>query len=572
MDNSIAAYLVDYLREVGVKRIWGITGDSLNAMSDALQRQDALTWVGMRHEESAAFAAGAEAALSGELAVCAGSCGPGNLHLINGLYDCQRSRVPVLAIASHIPSNEIGSGYFQETHPQELFRECSVYCELISTAHQMPYVFETAIRRAILHRGVAVIVISGDTMLQEIPRTAAIRWQPPQLPRVTPPQAQLERLAEILNGAKNVTLLCGAGCEGARGSVLKTAGKLKSPIVHALRAKAWMEHDNPYDVGMTGLIGFASGFHAMKEADTLLILGSSFPYREFYPEDATILQVDVRPEALGVHTQIDMGMIGDIESTLDALLPLLVNHEDDTYLTRARAHYHEARRDLDALAEAGSAAIHPQYLTRLLSEKATPDAVFTCDVGTPTVWAARYLRMNGERRLLGSFTHGSMANAMPQAIGVQAAAPQRQVIALCGDGGFAMLMGDFLSLRQHRLPVKIVIYNNRSLGFVAMEQKAGGYLSDSTELDNPDFAAIAEATGIKGIRVEKASELEAAVEQFLAHDGPALLDVCTAKQELSMPPHVSIEHAKGFGLYMIRAIINGRGDELIELARQNVLR
>ena len=574
MVESIAMYMARLLTEAGIERIWGITGDSLNGFSDSLTKLDKIKWFGTRHEETAAFAAGADAAITGKLAVCAGSCGPGNLHLINGLYDCQRNHVPVLAIASHIPSNEIGSNYFQETHPQELFKECSVYCEMISNPQQMPYVLHTAMRQAILKRGVAVVIISGDTMLQSMPSEMPIKWQEPQLPVVVPPQPSLVQLADQLNDAKRITLLCGAGCEDAMPQVLELAGRLKSPIVHALRGKEWVEPNNPYDVGMTGLIGFSSGYHAMRETELLLVLGSAFPYREFYPDNARIVQVDVNPEALGVHVQIDAGLIGDIKNTVLSLLPRIEEHTDRSFLDKALEHYRDSRNGLDDLASGKSSSeiIHPQYLTRLLSEKASDDAIFTCDVGTPTVWAARYIAMNGKRRLLGSFNHGSMANAMPQAIGAQAIDPKRQVIAMCGDGGFSMLMGDILTIRQHKLPVKMVVYNNRSLGFVAIEMKAGGYISDSTDLENPDFAAIAKAMGIKSIRIDDPKELDAAVEELLNCEGPALLDVSTAKQELSMPPKISMTHAKGFGLYMLRAIINGKGDELVELAKENILR
>jgi pyruvate dehydrogenase (quinone) len=571
MAETIASFIARTLAEAGVDRIWGVTGDSLNGLSDSLHRQKKIRWMGTRHEEAAAFAAGAEAHLTGKLAVCAGSCGPGNLHLINGLFDCQRNHVPVLAIAAHIPSAEIGSGYFQETHPQELFRECSVYCELVTNPEQMPRVLEIAMRSAILKKGVAVIVLPGDVALLPMPEGINVRWTTPRDPIVVPPEKELDALAAMLNGSAKITLLAGAGCAGARDEVLKLAETLKAPIVHALRGKEHVEFRNSYDVGMTGLIGFSSGYHAMGSAETLLVLGSSFPYRAFYPAHAEIAQIDTRPEALGAHTQVDLGLIGDIKATIQALLPRLKTHKDEAFLTTAREHYAKARKDLDALAtdDGAKGQIHPQYLAKLISEKAADDAIFTCDVGTPTVWAARYLTMNGKRRLIGSFTHGSMANAMSQAIGAQAVDPKRQVIAMCGDGGFAMLMGDILSLRQLELPVKVVIFHNRSLGFVAMEMKAGGYISDDTDLNSPDFTKVAEAIGIKGIRVDDAKALPAALDEALAHPGPVLVDVMTAKQELAMPPQITLEQAKGFSLYMMRAIINGRGDELIELAKTN---
>ncbi|MBE5250803.1 ubiquinone-dependent pyruvate dehydrogenase [Mixta mediterraneensis] len=573
MKRTVAALIAKTLENAGVKRIWGVTGDSLNGLSDSLNRMGTIKWMPTRHEEVAAFAAGAEAHVTGELAVCAGSCGPGNLHLINGLFDCHRNHVPVLAIAAHIPSSEIGSGYFQETHPEELFRECSHYCELVSNPEQLPQVLGIAMRKAILNRGVSVIVIPGDVALKLAPETASANWYPPQPPQIQPQPAALAQLAQTLNEASNITLLCGSGVAGAHKEVVELAATLKAPIVHALRGKEHIEYANPYDVGMTGLIGFSSGFHAMMNADTLVLLGTQFPYRAFYPEKAKIIQIDINPGSLGAHCHVEQAYTGDVKTTLQALLPQLTKKSDRQHLDSALEHYVDARKDLDALAQPNDRqAIHPQYLAQQISHYASDDAIFTCDVGTPTVWAARYLKMNGKRRLLGSFNHGSMANAMPQALGAQAINRDRQVVALCGDGGFSMLMGDFITVAQLNLPVKLVIFNNSVLGFVAMEMKAGGYLTDGTELENPDFAAIAQACGIKGIRVEKASDLNGALEQAFAHDGPVLVDVITAKEELAMPPQIKMEQAKGFSLYMLRAILNGRGDEVVELAKTNWLR
>jgi pyruvate dehydrogenase (quinone) len=573
MKQTVAALVAKTLESAGVKRIWGVTGDSLNGLSDSLNKMGTIEWMPTRHEEVAAFAAGAEAQISGELAVCAGSCGPGNLHLINGLFDCHRNRVPVLAIAAHIPSSEIGSGYFQETHPQELFRECSHYCELVSNPEQLPQVLGIAMRKAILNRGVSVVVLPGDVALKLAPEGATANWYPPQLPVVQPQASEMAKLAELLNDSHNITLMCGSGCAGAHAEVVKLAETLKAPVVHALRGKEHVEYDNPYDVGMTGLIGFSSGFHAMMNADTLVLLGTQFPYRAFYPADAKIIQIDINPGSIGSHSHVDMALIGDIKATLTALLPQLEVKQDRDFLDKALEHYVDARKELDNLATANDKqAIHPQYVAQQLSRYADDDAIFTCDVGTPTVWAARYLKMNGKRRLIGSFNHGSMANAMPQALGAQSLDKQRQVIAMCGDGGFSMLMGDFLTVAQLKLPVKLVIFNNSVLGFVAMEMKAGGYLTDGTDLENPNFADIATACGVKGIRVERASDLDAALQEALNHDGPVLVDVITAKDELAMPPQIKMEQAKGFSLYMLRAVINGRGDEVVELAKTNWLR
>jgi pyruvate dehydrogenase (quinone) len=570
---TLADQLATTLAQAGVKRIWGVTGDSLNGLNDSLRRLKTMEWMHVRHEEVAAFAAGSEAAVTGELAVCAGSCGPGNLHLINGLFDCHRNHVPVLAIAAHIPSSEIGLDYFQETHPQELFKECSHYVELVTNPAQMPQVLHRAMRAAILQRGVAVVVIPGDIALQEAVAPTG-SWPTPMQPRLLPADSDLDRLAELLSGSEAVTLLCGSGCADAHDEVVALADMLGAPVVHALRGKEYVEWDNPFDVGMTGFIGFSSGYHAMMNCDTLLMLGTDFPYRHFYPDQARIVQIDRNPAALGRRAQLDLGITADVIETVRALLPRLKPKTDRSFLSAARKHYIAARKSLDDLAVPSAAGrpIHPQYLTRLLSELADDDAVFTADVGTPTVWAARYLQMNGKRRLLGSFNHGSMANAMPQAIGVQAAFPGRQVISLSGDGGFSMLMGDFISLAQLGLPVKVIVYDNGSLGFVAMEMKTSGYLDTNTDLKNPDFAAMANAMGILGIRVEQSSDLEPALRKALSHNGPVLVDVITAKQELVLPPKIQFEQAKGFSLYMLRAIMNGRGDEVVELAQTNLRR
>ncbi len=576
--KTVADQFEATLAAAGVKRIYGIVGDSLNGLTDAIRRQGRIEWLHVRHEEVAAFAAGAEAHLSGDLAVCAGSCGPGNLHLINGLFDCHRSRVPVLAIAAHIPSTEIGADYFQETHPQSLFKECSHYCELVSGANQMPRVLEVAIREAVGKRGVSVVVIPGDVALQPAsdappPKLAGLV---PHQPVVTPTPADLDRLAALLNQGNRVTLLCGSGCAGAHNELLAIGERLKAPMVHAMRGKEHVEWENPYDVGMTGLIGFSSGYYAMLDCDVLLMLGTDFPYRQFYPQGdgVSIAQVDVRPENLGRRAAIDLGVVGDVAATLRALLPRLEEKRDGSHLAQAQTHYAQTRRQLDELAVGtpGRTKIHPQQVAKAISDRASADAVFTCDVGLPTVWAARYLAMNGKRRLLGSFWHGSMANAMAQAIGAQAAYPGRQVVSLSGDGGFTMLMGDLLSLSQLKLPVKLIVFNNGALGFIELEQKSTGFLDFGTELVNPNFAAMAEAVGIRGIRLEDPAGVEDGIAAAFAHDGPVLVDAVVNRTELSMPPSITVEMAKGFSLYMVQAIMNGRTDEIIDLAKSNLWR
>jgi pyruvate dehydrogenase (quinone) len=482
----------------------------------------------------------------------------------------------VLGVAAHIPSSEIGTGYFQETHPEELFRECSHFCELISSAGQMPRMLEMAIHHATAKRGVSVLVIPGDVALQpasEAPatKTDGLIASPPV---VIPADRDLDRLAALLNTDDNVTLLCGSGCAGAHDQVVALAERLKAPIVHALKGKEHVEWDNPYDVGMTGLIGFASGYYAMLDCGVLLMLGTDFPYRQFYPQGrgVWIAQIDIRGEVIGRRVPVDLGVVGDVRATIEALLPRLEDGHDARHLDQARRHYKKAREDLDALAvsHSGKSPIHPQQVTKSINDHASEDAVFTCDVGLPTVWAARYLAMNGKRRLIGSFWHGSMANAMPQAIGAQIAFPGRQVISMSGDGGFTMLMGDFLSLVQLGLPVKVVVFNNSALGFIEIEQKSSGFLDTGTSFKNPNFAAMAEAVGVQGIRLETPGDVDKGIAEALAHDGPVLVDAVVSRMVLPIPPSITVEMAKGFSLYMLKAIIDGRGEDLVDLARANL--
>ncbi|MGF6917963.1 ubiquinone-dependent pyruvate dehydrogenase [Paraburkholderia sp. 40] len=569
--QTIAEYLAKTLEAAGVERIWGVTGDSLNGLAFSLSRLGSIRWMHTRHEESAAFAAGADAASTGRLAVCAGSCGPGNLHLINGLFDCHRNHQSVLAIAAHIPSTEIGLGYFQETHPQELFRECSYFAELVSNAQQFPRVLARAMHTAVEQRGVAVIVLPGDVALSDGPVETA-SWTESAPPSIVPADNDLDRLADLLNTSAAVTLLCGSGTQGAHDEVVALADTLAAPVVHALRGKQFVEWDNPFDVGMTGLIGFSSGYHAMQSCDTLLMLGTDFPYRPFYPSNAKVVQIDWKGSQLGHRAPLALGLVGTVKDTIKAVLPRLHRKTDRGFLDNARKHYASARKGLDdlAVASAPGRPIHPQYLTRLIDEAADEDAIFTADVGTPTLWAARYLTMNGKRQLHGSFNHGSMANAMPQALGAQGANPGRQVVSLSGDGGLSMLLGDLLSARQLDLPIKVVVFNNSLLGFVSMELKAAGFVDTNVDLSKTDFAAIAKGAEIFSIRVEESESLPDALKAAFSHSGPALVDVVTSKYELAMPPKVELAHAKGFSLFMLRAILSGRGDEIIELAKTNL--
>ncbi|HEX4110663.1 MAG TPA: ubiquinone-dependent pyruvate dehydrogenase [Solirubrobacteraceae bacterium] len=573
MASTVAEVVVATLKASGVRRVYGLPGDSLNGFTDAIRRDGEISWQHVRHEEGAAFAAAGEASITGRLAVCAGSCGPGNLHLINGLFDAHRSGVPVLAVAAHIPRVEIGGGYFQETHPPELFRECSAYAELVSIPEQLPRLLHIAMRTALSRRGVAVLVVPGEIFLDQAVGETEARSIYPTSSTICPDEASLDRAAALLGGAERVTILAGAGCEGAHDELVSLAAALQAPVVHALRGKAFVEYENPYDVGMTGLLGFSSGYRAMEHCDALLMLGTDFPYRQFYPPAGVpVIQVDVRGEHIGRRVPVEVPLVGTVKDTAAALLARISPKSDREHLDRMRAHYARARKRLDALAseDRNRTPLHPQFVAATIDRLASDDAVLLADVGSPTVWAARYLTMNGRRRLLGSFTHGTMANALPQAVGVQASQPGRQVVSLSGDGGLAMLLGELLTLRQQRLPVKVVVFNNGSLAFVELEMKAAGIVNFGTELENPDFAAVARAVGLHALRVERPDQLEGAITESFAHDGPSLLDVVTRRQELSMPPKVTLEQIKGFTLYATRTIISGRADEIVELARTNL--
>jgi len=572
MASTVAEMTVATLKASGVRRVYGLPGDSLNGFTDALRRDGSIAWEHVRHEEAAAFAAAGEAAVTGELAVCAGSCGPGNLHLINGLFDANRSRVPVLAIAAQIPGDEIGSQYFQETHPQELFRECSVYCELVGEPEQMPRVLEIAMRTAIARGGVGVVVIPGNLFFADVPSGSTAIAVRPTPSVIRPADGPLAAAAEVLNAASRVTILAGAGCAGAHDQLIAIAGALKAPVLHAFRGKEFVEYDNPFDVGMTGLIGFSSGYRAMEHCDALLMLGTDFPYRPFYPSGVPVIQVDVRGEQIGRRVHVDVPLVGTVADTVDALLPLINAKSDSSHLDRMTSHYRRARERLDHLTQErrGHSPLHPQAVAAAVDRLAAQDAVFTADVGSPCIWAARYLRMNGRRRLIGSFNHGSMANALPHAIGIQASQPGRQVVALSGDGGIAMLLGELITLRQQHLPVKVVVFNNGALAFVELEMKAAGIVTYGTDLDNPDFAGIARAVGLFGARVEKAGELDDALRAAFEHDGAALVEVLTDRHELSLPPKISYGELKGFTLYATRTILSGGGDELVELAKSNL--
>lgn len=570
---TIARMLVEILVEAGVDKIHGLVGDSANAIAREIKENGKIRWVHYRHEEAAAFAAGAEAQLTGKLAVCIGSCGPGNMHLINGLYDAHRSYAPVLAIATHIPSSEIGTNYFQETDPKSLFKGCSHYCEQISSGTQMPRVLQTAIQHALGRGGVGVVVMSGDVAVQEALLPNFRHNVLLQRPVIRPSGRELSALASLINEHEKVTLLCGNGCEDAHDEIIALCDKIKSPVVSTLRGKQFLEYDNPYFIGLTGLIGYRSGYLAMERCDLLIMLGTDFPYKNFYPSAATIVQIDLRAENLGRRANIHTGLVGDVKETVKELTPLLDVKTDDTHLTAILKDYRHIRERLDKKAQRdrSSSILYPEYVAAEISRQIADDAILTADVGTPCIWAARYVEMKKGRRLLGSFNHGSMANAMPQAIGAQIAYPGRQVISFSGDGGFTMLMGDLLTIRTYNLPIKIVIFNNGLLGFVALEMKSEGYPPFATDLDNPDFAAMAQSIGIKGITVKKADELADAIAEALAHDGPVILDMYVNPSELAMPPAIALEQAKGFSLYMLRETFDGQIGEVIDTLKTNFL-
>ena len=572
--KTVAEIIIDTLQAAGVKRVYGLVGDSLNGLTDTIRAREGIEFIQVRHEEAGAFAAGAEARMTGSLAVCAGSCGPGNTHLLNGLYDCHRSRMPVLALAAQIPSIEIGTGYFQETHPERTFRECSHYCEVIATPEQAVRMVEGAVQSSLGLGGVSVLVVPGDVLLLKAeapePRIPALGHSSALVPAST----KIAEAARLLNECEKVTILAGIGCDSAHAQLLQAAQALQAPVVHALRGKECVEPNNPYDVGLTGLLGMPAGYHALMDADAILMLGTDFPYRQFFPENARVVQVDKHAEHIGRRTRVEVGLHGSVIETLGLLLPQLRSRPDATHLQKAQQRHRDDEAHLAELAtgDAGATSLHPQHVARLLDELGAHDAVYTCDVGTPTIWAARYLHMNGHRRLIGSLIHGSMAGALSQAIGIQLTSPGRQVIAMCGDGGFAMLMSELLTLRQLKVPIKVIIFNNSAYGFVELEMKAAGTLEYGTGLDNPDFGKLAEAAGIKGYRVSDPAQLESVLREALAHDGPVVVDAVVKRQELSMPPTIDRHQATGFGLYALKALMDGRGGELLEMAKTNLTR
>ena len=573
MSHRIADELVSRLVSAGVQRIYGVVGDSLNPVTDAIRLNGKIQWIHVRHEETGAFAAGAEAQLTGKLAACGGSCGPGNLHLINGLFDCHRSNAPVLAIASHIPSSEIGTGYFQETHPEILFKECSHYCELISNPKQFERVLHSAMQNAVGLGGVGVIVLPGDIAGMEIPTEGTPRSLQAGFPTVRPCDRQLQELAEMINSAKKVAMFCGIGCAAAHAELLALADRLKAPIGHSFRGKPYVEYENPFDVGMNGLLGFGGAYAAVHECDLLLLLGTDFPYEKFLPTKTKIVQLDIRPGRLGRRSRLDLGLLGDVRETIQALLPMIEPKSDRTFLDAMLAKHKEAVRKLNVYVEhidQQRTPMHPEPVAAALSDAAAEDAIFTADTGMCNVWSARYLRSTKHRRMLASYTHGSMANALPQAIGAQVSHPGRQVIAMCGDGGLAMLLGDLLTITQYDLPIKVVVFDNSALGMVKLEMEVAGLPDYQTDLKNPNFAKLAEAIGIMGVRIEKPADVTAGLKKALQHPGPVLVDVVTDPNAVSLPPHVTVDQLMGFGITMGELVLSGHIDEVVDTVEANI--
>jgi pyruvate dehydrogenase (quinone) len=570
--SMVGEQLVHVLGQAGVTHVYGVVGDSLNPFVDAIRRTDGIDWIHVRNEEAGAFAAAAEAALTGRLAVCAGSCGPGNTHLIQGLYDAHRSGVPVLAIASHIPTEQIGTSFFQETHPERLFVECSHYCELVSQASQMPRLARIAIQHAVGRGGVSVLVMPGDVLHRAAEHPTGEGLPVTVRGAVVPSDEQVRELAERLNAARTVTLFCGAGVRGAHEAVMALAGRLQSPVGHTLRGKEWIQYDNPHDVGMSGLLGYGACYDATHQADLLLLLGTDFPYDAFLPQRRTV-QVDHDLTRLGRRTPLDLAVHGDVAATLRALLPLVKQKSDRSFLddmlrqhARALEHVVDAYTgDID-----DHVPIHPEYAASILDELAADDAVFTVDTGMCNVWAARYITPNGWRRVIGSFLHGTMANALPHAIGAQLAYPGRQVISMSGDGGLGMLLGELLTVALHRLPVKIITFNNSSLGMVKLEMLVAGLPDFETDHASVNYAAIAAAAGIHAVRIEQPKDIRAGLRDALSHPGPALVDLVTDPNALSIPPHISGTQVTGFALAATKVVLRGGVGKMLEMARSNL--
>ena len=572
--NTFAQLLVTQLRDMGVERIYGVVGDSLNPVVDAVRTTDGIEWVHVRNEEAGAFAAGAEARVTGKLAVCAGSCGPGNTHLIQGLFDAHRDNAPVLAIASHIPSAKIGTGFFQETHPEILFRECSHYCEMVNSGEHGATLLHIAAQTAIAKQGVSVLVLPGDVADEEVsgPLTRDLATE---LGAVQPAPGPVGRLAELINKADKVTLFVGAGVKDAREEVLALAGTLKAPIGHAFGGKEIIQYDNPYDVGMNGLLGYGACYEAMHEADLVILLGTDFPYSEFLPqpEEAKLAQVDADASRLGRRAPLDLALHGDVALTIQALLPLIKAKKSNRFLSKMLKQHHKALTGVVAAYTKNvekMTPIHPEFVAATLDELADDDAIFTVDTGMCNVWGARYITPNGKRRLFGSWHHGTMANALPQAIGASAAFPDRQVISMSGDGGLGMLMGELLTVKLHELNTKILVFNNSSLGMVKLEMLVEGIPDFETDHEHVDFAAVAQGAGIPSVRITDPKKLKKDLAAALATPGPMLIDVVTDPDALSMPPKITAQQIRGFATASTKVLLGGGVGKMVDMAASNI--
>lgn len=568
---NIAAKLVDMLADAGVKRIYAVTGDSLNQVNDAVRKDGRIQWIHVRHEETGAFAAGAEAQLHGSLACCAGSSGPGHVHLINGVYDAHRSGAAVLVIASALPSTEFGTQYFQETDTIRLFDDCSYYNQMATTPKQLPRMLQGAIQAAISRKGVAVLGLPGDLTDEGTQTDIASTALFPTHPQICPSDSELRQLADLINNHSNITIFCGIGAKDAHDEVIELSQRLHAPIAYSFKSKMEIQYDNPNEVGMTGLLGMPSGYESMQAADVLLMLGTDFPYAPFLPTHNKIIQIDINPERLGRRAKLTMGLCGDIKTTLNALLPLLTAKSDKSFLNDQLLGHSKVMAHLDAYVkdQGGDNKIHPEYVMAMVNEVANADAIFTVDTGMTCVWGARYLHASGKRRMLGSFNHGSMANAMPQAIGASLAYPGRQVIALCGDGGISMLLGDLATIVQYKLPIKIIVFNNRALGMVKLEMEVAGLPDNETDLLNPDFTLVAQAMGMKGHTVSRPEDvLPTLIETFNSSDA-VLLNIMTDPNALAMPPEIEWDQMTGFARAMYWMLITGRSQEIIDTIRSN---
>jgi len=570
MSKNVSDQLVEILVDAGIQRIYAVTGDSLNHVNAAVHRNGKIKWIHVRNEETAAFAAGAEAQLNG-LACCAGSSGPGHVHLINGLYDAHRSSASVLAIATTIPTKEFGSGYFQETNIFKLFDDCSCYNQMAVTPMQFPRMLQAALQHALHKKGVAVLGLPGDITNLPSVKAETTTTLFHNKPIVRPSDDELLQLAGIINSQQKVTIYCGLGAAEAHDEIIQLAEKLKAPVSYSYKAKMAIQYDNPYEVGLTGLLGIPSAYQSMHECELLVLLGTDFPYTPFMPVHNKIVQIDIKPENLGRRAKLDLGLCGDVKDTLQALLPLIVKKENGTFLHRQLEFYKEVKKNLLFYVNdpGESNSIHPEYVASVINELADKDAIFTVDTGMCCVWAARYINGTGERRMLGSFNHGSMANAMPQAIGAAFACPGKQVIAFCGDGGLSMMMGDLMTIVQYNLPVKIVLFNNRSLGMVKLEMEVAGIPDIETDMLNPDFAKLAEAMGMFGITINDPADVKSALKKAFLQDGPALITIQTDPNALAMPPKLEFDQMKGFAFYMGKMMVSGRGDEVIKIIKSN---